>query len=392
MGGIVRVDEAATAFEDLIGRFGRHAVVAAVDDALLSPDLNIAGSGRSSPNRSLMPRPGRDTVYEQPYVYLTLHAVQMRAQGWAQDFEEIAAVSGASALFGYEPNTFAPKYAHLLVPPAGDPTTESVPEIRGIDQRIATATGYGYSWQSFSSPDEAWTLLRQVVDRGLTAKGHDWEGVLFGGYRDTTLRQDRWIFAMADGPETYSRWLSWDDFADWASRVIAWNQPHLGCFSGDLEPLAPREIALRVLRDLVAWSEDPPDTVTTAFPKAQWGLAGIEAYAADCADVERYPTWVACHDINPQWTIRNATGIYLERVVARGLFDSDINRHLTEAARHYRAAFECWTAFYRLLGHGVTEDIQAMPSRRQAGSAVVRAWLAHERAALAAVSGALALA
>lgn len=33
--------------------------------------------------------------------------------------------------------------------------------------------------------------------------------------------------------------------------------------------------------------------------------AGIEAYARDCADTEKYPDWVMCHGINPLWTMRH---------------------------------------------------------------------------------------
>ena len=44
---------------------------------------------------------------------------------------QIAAVSGASALFGYQPGEWMPKYAHLQVNP---------------DQRIAEATGLPVQW------------------------------------------------------------------------------------------------------------------------------------------------------------------------------------------------------------------------------------------------------
>jgi len=43
-----------------------------------------------------------DEVYIQPPVVLSLHLVQMRAAGWDVDLDHIAAVSGASALFGYQ--------------------------------------------------------------------------------------------------------------------------------------------------------------------------------------------------------------------------------------------------------------------------------------------------
>jgi len=48
-------------------------------------------------------------TYEQPYVYLVAHVVEMWAAGWTDaDLDALAAVSGASALFGYQPSEFAP--------------------------------------------------------------------------------------------------------------------------------------------------------------------------------------------------------------------------------------------------------------------------------------------
>ncbi len=45
-----------------------------------------------------------DTVYPQPCVYLVMHLIEMRAAGWTDvDFDTVSAVSGASALFAYEP-------------------------------------------------------------------------------------------------------------------------------------------------------------------------------------------------------------------------------------------------------------------------------------------------
>lgn len=363
MGEIARVGKAATIFERLIGRFGKHAVA------------------------------GSHGTYIQPYVYLSLYLVQMQAQGWDVDYDQIAVVSGASALLGYKANAFQPKYAHLLVPLHADldlrPDEASLVASRGIDQRIAAATGFCQVWSPFEGPEDAWQQLKSIIDEGLLAKGHDWEGILFGGYRDTTSKADRWIFAMADGPETYAKWISWDDFTSWVTRVTEWNHAELGYYNGRCPTATPREIATRVLKDLVVWSTDPPERITTAFPKAVWGLEGIEAYATDCADVDQFPGWVACHGINPQWTIRNATGIYLERIAEMGIFDEPINAHLRTAAVRYRAIYDCWAAFYRLLGPGTPKPAQEARRHREAGAAVVHGWLDHEKAALAEIEAAL---
>lgn len=96
----VLLENVVKEFDELIGRFGQHAVAA-----------------------------GKTEVYIQPCVYLSLHLVQMRASGWTDmDFDQLAAVSGASALFAYEQGEFMPKYANLSI---------------GMDERIVEATGFG---------------------------------------------------------------------------------------------------------------------------------------------------------------------------------------------------------------------------------------------------------
>ena len=50
--------------------------------------------------------------YPQPCVYLQMHYVEMHTTGWQTvDFDTLVAVSGASALFAYQPGEFRPKYA-----------------------------------------------------------------------------------------------------------------------------------------------------------------------------------------------------------------------------------------------------------------------------------------
>jgi len=74
----VLLQEAVDQFQDLILCQGEHSVVAG------------------------------DQVYIQPYVYLSTHLVQMRAQGWDVDFDQVAALSGASALFACQLGEFMP--------------------------------------------------------------------------------------------------------------------------------------------------------------------------------------------------------------------------------------------------------------------------------------------
>jgi hypothetical protein len=316
-----------------------------------------------------------DEVYIQPHVYLSLHLVQMRAQGWDVDFDDVAAVSGASALFAYQPGEFMPKYAHLHVDP---------------DARIAEATGFGYAWADFADTEGAWQLVVESVDSGRSAKGWDWENSLFAGYQDAAKPEGRQVFAMADGPETYAKWLAWSEFGQWVERMQGWGMARLGRHTARVETRPADEVALRVMRDLVAWSVRPPDAVGQRFANATFGLAGIESYAAACEDSDPNEDWTACHDVNGQWTLRNSTGVYLGRVAQAGLFPERVNRHLRSAASEYRAAYESWKElYYRYLGHRVPEAARKTAEHRVAGAAAVRQGLRHERAALAEVERAL---
>jgi hypothetical protein len=304
--------------------------------------------------------------YEQPYVYLVTHLVEMWAAGWQEaDFDTLAAVSGASALYGYQPRDFTPKYAHLMV---------------GPDERIAEATGFGYEWVGWEGAEECWRVLKQTLDSGRPAKGWDWENCLFAGYQDAERPEGRQVFMMADGPDTFCQWRTWAQFLEWAERVSNWGQKSLGRHTKRVAALPEQEVAQRVIRDLVAWAEAPPAHVGERLGEATLGLAGIERYAADCADVETYDTWTACHDINPQWTLRRSTAVYLERVA--GLFPAAAGAKLRASAEEYHAAFSAWQGFYDLLGHGAPKDAGKDPERREAGAELARDWSAHESAAV----------
>ena len=122
-----------------------------------------------------------------------------------------------------------------------------------------------------------------------------------------------------------------------------------------------------------------------------FGLAGIEAYATDCADVEQYEDWVACHDINPQWAVRNSTAVYLRRVAESGVFTEEVNRHILDAAGAYRAAYAEWGELYELLGHGATEAQRKNKERREAGAAAVRRGLEYEKAGVEQLRAALSM-
>jgi hypothetical protein len=259
-----------------------------------------------------------------------------------------------------------------------------------LDAPIATATGFGYEWVHFDGAEQAWQIVVESIDRGLTLSGHDWENILFAGYREGELPSERLVYAMADGPEYYSRWITWDAFREWVDRATRWGCTELGRHSRSIATLPACDVARGVMEKLVAWSDAPPGPVRNEYPDAAFGLAGIGALADYLEQLGPDDDWMACHQINPQWTVRNATSVYLNRLVDHQVFSSRVNVHISEAAAAYRAAYECWQAAYALYGHATSEQARREPRRRAALVAIVRAWYAHEERAVAAVARAAA--
>ena len=140
------------------------------------------------------------------------------------------------------------------------------------------------------------------------------------------------------------------------------------------------------MRDLVAWSTDPPASVRERYPEATLGLAGVEAYAAACERADLGEDWLMCHPINGQWGVRNASSVYLRRVAESGIFAKAASDELC-------AAYEHWATAYREhLGHDVPEERRKTAAARQSAASEIRSALADERTALAAVVEALSLA
>jgi len=342
------------AFNNLIGRLGGHGVVGGED--------------------------GREEYVQCP-VFVSLHTVQMRAAGWDVDYDTVAAVSGYSALFAYDPKTLSPKYHHLMI---------------GMDGRIAEATGFGYEWVDFIGAEDAWRIVKESVNAGKSVKAMDWEGILFAGYQDAKDPADRKVFAMADGPSTSARWLAWKQFGEWADRVTKWKDARLGRHTRRVRKASAKATALGVIRNLVEWSVTPPDHVTKRLPRAKHGLAGIAAYADDVADAKGKPpayfketAWTGCHAINPQWTARNSTAVFLKRTAAAKVLNARANAHVLAAAEAYHAAYLAWGRFYEQLGHHAPKNAWADANRRAAGGAAAREWLRREHAALAELRAAL---
>jgi len=312
-----------------------------------------------------------ETIYPQPCMYLVTHLAEMQSLGWEIDFDTLAAVSGASALFGYEYGNFMPKYAHAFI---------------GMDRRIASATGFGYEWLRVSGPEDAWGAVKGTIDAGMPAKGWHAENILFVGYREADQVENRQVFALSDGPEYVQDWWSWDKFRTWARGA-----KEIGRHTGRMPPAAVRETAKRVMRDLVGWSNTPPTLCQQQNPRAAFGLRAIQTYADDCADMQAFDDWKMCHDINPYWTLRRCTANYLEQVATDEMFAANVCARIQAAASLYKQAYASWRECYSHVGYAAPPGSGKNPEQRAAGAAAVRRALQQETAAIEELREALAL-
>ncbi len=210
--------------------------------------------------------------------------------------------------------------------------------------------------------------------------------MLLAGYQDAATPAHRKVFAMKDGNGYYAEWWDWDRFSKWVGGQQGWP---LFRHSGRVESKPAKETALRVMGDLVALSAGVPQDIRNANPKATFGLAGIEAWAADCADVEKHEDWGMCHPENPQWTVRNSTAVYLENVAKQALLSPDATAHVRKAAAQYRSAYAAWQQAYAQIGYAAPEGSGKVKERRLAAAAAVRRAAEFEKAGIAEIAAAL---
>jgi hypothetical protein len=322
-----------------------------------------------------------ENTHPQPHPYITTHTVCMRAAGWCDTgFDTVMTVSGAGLLFAYDPKSMMPKYAHLFLEP---------------DSRIAEATGFGWEWLAFEDEDEAWMAIRETIDSGRPAKAHFWEEMLFAGYRDTTHRENRRVFVMGDPFPGPGVWWSWLEFVAWCHKCSEWKLAEIGRHTRRVRRVARRTVAAQIIRETVAWSKNPPLPIRRKLPEALFGLEGIRQYADDVeARPKRYfgeGAWLGCHAINPQWTARSSTAVYLDDLARRAVFRKRVSEQISEAADKYRLAYLSWLEFYRLLGHIAPKSAWNSKKRRREGAAAVRRALEHEKAAIGDLKKALLL-
>lgn len=307
------------------------------------------------------------------YIYARLAC--MRTAGWDIDYETLMPVSGYGLTFAYAPKEGCGM--HFFPPP-------------GTDRRISQATGFGWEYVHYKDIEAYWQALKETIDSGRPIQAPHHEEVLFVGYQEAEKKKHRRVRPMAISVFVDTdTWWSWREFQKWFAEFGG----SLGRFTGKTERLSDRQVAIETMQSLVNMAfRDPRDKGTDKH--VAWGVAGIEAFARDMADLsmkERHfcSGWFSCHDSNPQWTARQLTGRYLQ--VAAGLFAEDAATLIRDAVRDYQAAHQAWLQWEQQLGAHSPHRAWSMERHRLAGASAVRQAAQHERDAVAKIEQALEL-
>ncbi|MCP4645940.1 MAG: hypothetical protein GY851_36180 [bacterium] len=323
---------------------------------------------------------GKTTPWsDQCGTYMLL--AQMRIAGWDIGYPGLNAMAGYGPRFGYAPRPDDYWVCHYIPP---------------IDRedRIAHATGCQYRWRQYHDVEDYWQALTQAIDEGQAVYGPNEEGVLFIGYVDATEPAERRVMPLAAVFVEDDEW-TWGQFTKWHARpmVNGW----LGRIAKTVDPHLPKESAIEVMAVMAAAASGndsrrkPDDGVT-------WGVAGVEAYARDLADVAKSGAaedkggyfqggWRACHNVYPQISGRPASATYLKRIAP--LFDGTVRDSMLAAAVEYDKATESWGAYLAQLGGDADRTVDVdhetawtTEKYRKAGAAAVAQAAQHERAAL----------
>ncbi len=319
------------------------------------------------------------------YMYLA----QLRVAGYGVDYATLHALAGYSGSFAYAPK------------PKDDWGRHYWP-VAGRDERIANATGCRVKWQQYKNVEDYWQALKQAIDEGRAVQGPKEEGVLFIGYVDADRPEDRKVMPLALVFVKDEYW-TWQQFSEWHSRFGQW----LGHIVEQAEPGDPRESAIETIQTMVKCASGNDPRKKGDRP-VTFGIAGVEAYARDLADMNNSGAredkggywqdgWMGCHNVYPQISGRPAAAKYLRSVAEH--FDGDTRKHIEAAAAHYDRATESWTTYLTQLGGhtGRTVPVEhevawTTAQYRKAGADAVAQAAKHERSALGSLMQALAAA
>jgi len=315
--------------------------------------------------------PSKDYIWRS-YIYVRMAC--MRTAGWEADYETLMPVSGYGLSFAYEPKKESG--VHYRPPP-------------GTDQRIAQATGFGWEYLHLKNIEDYWQALKENINSGRPVHACHMEEVLFVGFQEAEKKRHRRVRPMAISvfvdPDT---WWSWREFEKW---FVEFGGP-LGRFTQRTERLEDRQIAIETMKTLVHLAFQDSRSQGTD-PRVACGLAGIEAYARDMADLSMKEKhfcsgWFGCHDSNPQWTARQLTARYLQSCAP--LFDEDIAALIRDAVKDYQSAHEAWLEWDQQLGTHSPYRAWANKQRRLSGAKAARRAAQHERNAVEKIQQVLA--
>jgi len=330
-------------------------------------------------------RTEREITYWQPRSFVQVRVVCMQAGGWKDaDYDTIMTISGFGPSFAYHPKKFWPQY--------------HAPS--GCDERIARATGFGWEWKQYETVEAYWQALRETLDANKPIHAPYYEEVVFAGYQDTDGQDERKVRPLAPhgvgaGPDT---WWTWQEFEEWYDK---WSHKVLGRHTGRVPQATPRESAIETLEAIVQMATDDPRAHNPGLDGVKWGLAGLEAYAADVGDTSKsgkedeyfYGGWLGCHAIYPQISGRASAAVYLERLGKSGIFPGAINELILAAAGSYKDARAAWGKYEKHLGNEETaeaSDSWTVEEHRLAGAAAIRQAVEHESQAIDQIQQALA--
>ena len=218
----------------------------------------------------------------------------------------------------------------------------------------------------------------------------------FLGYQDAAKKDDRQVY-FAYPFEYQGEWWPWEKFAEWARGT----NNAFGRAGKKVRSPSAKSLAVDVMKGIVrAATDDGRRERKEVPPDVKFGLAGIEAFAADVADTSKKPDdfdggWLGCHAICPQISGRKSAAVYLSRVA--GEFPKTGRDHLLAAAKAYEAAFAAWREWGKHLGPNESRKTLAqlkkawrVKKNREAGAAAIRKALEREKAAIEEIKKALA--
>ena len=301
----------------------------------------------------------------QPRSAMTTHLVCMRAAGWKDaDYDTLMTVSGFGVSFAYHRKE---KFWVGWVPPPD------------ADERITRATGFGWQWLQLPDAESAWRFIKRTIKARKPIRAPYIEELVFAGHQEANRKADRKVLVLCVPFAHPGKWWSWDQFRHWFDTE---SRGFLARHTGKEEKATPQETAELVVKTIVQWAVHHPLADNKDYGQVEFGLAGIEAYAADIEDLELTSDdfaggWLGCHAIYPQWTARKCTANYLKGAARH--FAPAAAKHVRAAVKEYNAASKAWQAWEKHLGRKgkAPENGWQTKTHRLAGAKAVRRAAEH---------------